>query len=74
MFHPPYSHDIAPSEFYLFGIVKQRPQTCKGRSFEELQENVHERLSSIWIDELEATMQAWMERLRRVTALGGEYV
>jgi hypothetical protein len=23
---------------------------------------------------LEATMQAWMERLRRVTALGGEYV
>jgi hypothetical protein len=72
--HPPYSPDIAPSDFCLFGTVKQRLQTCEGQSFEELQENVHEILSSIGPDELEATMQAWMERLRRVIDTGGDYV
>jgi hypothetical protein len=74
IFHPPYSQDIAPSEFYLFDLVKQRPQTCECRSLEELQENVHEILSSIWTDELEATMQAWMERVRRVITTGGDYL
>jgi hypothetical protein len=54
--------------------VKQRLRTCEGRSFEELQENVHEILSSIGPDELEATMRAWMERLRRVVATGGDDV
>jgi hypothetical protein len=72
MFHPPYFPDIAPSDFYLFGTAKQRPQTCQGQSFDELQEKVHEILSFPEPDELEATMRAWMERLRRVIALSGE--
>jgi histone-lysine N-methyltransferase SETMAR len=72
--HSPYSPDIAPSDSYLFGTVKQRLQTCKGRSFEELQENVHEILSLIGPDELEATMRAWMECLRRVIVIGGDHV
>jgi histone-lysine N-methyltransferase SETMAR len=72
--HPPYSPDIAPSDFHLFGTVKQRRQTCESRSFEELQQNVHELLGFIGRDELEATMRAWMERVRRVIALGREYV
>jgi hypothetical protein len=72
--HPPYSPDIAPSDSYLFDIVKQRVQTCEGQSFEVLQENVREILSSIGRDELEATMRAWMERLRRVTATGRDSV
>jgi hypothetical protein len=74
MLHPPYSQDIAPSDFCLFGTVKQRLQTCEGRSFEELQENLHEILSSIGQYELEATMRAWMERLRRVILTGGDYL
>jgi hypothetical protein len=72
--HPPYSPDIALSDFYLFGTMKQRLQTREGRPFEELQENVHEILSSIGWEELEATIRAWTERLRRVIALGREYV
>jgi hypothetical protein len=72
--HPPYSPDIVPHDFYLFGTMKQRLQTVEGRSFEELQENVHEILSAIGRGELEAIMRAWMERLRRAITLGGHYV
>jgi hypothetical protein len=52
MLHPPYSPDIAPSDFYLFGTVKQRLPTCEGRSFEEFQENVDEIPSTLRPDEL----------------------
>jgi hypothetical protein len=45
--HPPYSPDIAPSDFYLFGTVKQRLQTCEGWSFEELQKNGDKIVSPI---------------------------
>jgi hypothetical protein len=74
MRHRPYSPDIAPRDFSLFGTVKQRLQTCESRSFEELQENGDEILSSIGPDEFEATMRAWMERLHGVIATGGDYV
>jgi hypothetical protein len=71
--HPPYSPDIAPSDVYLFGTVKQRLQTCEGRSFEELRANVHGILSSLGPYELEASMRAWMERLLTAIATGGDY-
>jgi hypothetical protein len=50
--HSPYSPDIAPSDFYLFSTVKQRLQTCQGRSFKELQENVYDILDFIESTEL----------------------
>jgi hypothetical protein len=54
--HSPYSPDIALSGFYLSGTVKQRLQTCQGRSFKEPQENAHEILGSDGPTELAATM------------------
>jgi DUF438 domain-containing protein len=45
----------------------------QGRSFEELQENVHEILASIEPTELMAIMQAWIEPLQEVTDTNGEY-
>jgi hypothetical protein len=71
--HPPHSPDIAPSNFYLFGTVKQRLQTGHGHLFEELEENVDEILGSIPPAELTATMRAWMARLQRVIDNNGEY-
>jgi hypothetical protein len=71
--HPPYSPDIAPSDFYLFGTVKERLRTCQGGSYEELQANVHEILLAIDPVELMATMRAWMARLQKVIDTNGEY-
>jgi hypothetical protein len=36
---PPYSPDIAPIDFYLFGSIKQCLPGCQARSFEGLQGN-----------------------------------
>jgi hypothetical protein len=62
--HPPDSPHIASSNCYRFGTVKQHLQTGEGKLFKELQANVHEILSSIGSDELDATVQIWMTRLR----------
>jgi hypothetical protein len=58
MLHPPYSPDIVQSDFYLFGTIKQRLQTCQDDSYEELQVNVHEILTAIDLTELATTMRA----------------
>jgi hypothetical protein len=73
MSHPPYSPDIASSDFYPFGTIKQLLQTCQGHSCEELEENVHEILGSIPYTELTATMRTWVARLQRVIDNNGEY-
>jgi hypothetical protein len=72
--YPPNSPDIAPSDFYLFGTVRQRLQTCQGRSFEELQENAREILDFIGPTELAATMRAWLGRLQKAIDTNGEWV
>jgi hypothetical protein len=49
--HPANPPDIAPSDFYLFGIAIQWLQTSEGRSLEELGDNVCQTLRSIAPDE-----------------------
>ena len=34
--HPPYSPDIAPSDFYLFGYIKEKLKGCTFNSAEQL--------------------------------------
>jgi histone-lysine N-methyltransferase SETMAR len=44
--HPPYSPDLAPSDYHIFGPLKE---ALRGRGFasdEELKEAVHTRLAS----------------------------
>jgi len=64
--HPPYSPDVAPSDFYLFGTVKHRLEGCMGETVEDLKENVSEILSTISEEELMAAFLNWMERLQQV--------
>jgi histone-lysine N-methyltransferase SETMAR len=50
--HPPYSSDLAPSDFYLVGYLKGRPVKCDGTTKEDLFRNVTEVLNSISEEEL----------------------
>jgi histone-lysine N-methyltransferase SETMAR len=45
--HSPYSPDLAPSDFFLFGHLKGRPAKCQGTTKEDLFRNVTEILNSI---------------------------
>jgi hypothetical protein len=72
--HPPYSSDIAPSDFYLFGTVKGK---LKGKVFEscdELMASINSELSKISKDELLRVFLNWMDRLQRVITSGGRYL
>jgi hypothetical protein len=72
--HPPYSPDLAPCDFFLFGAVKGRLQ---GRVFEEpdqlltevralCQSYANQTLTRVFLD--------WMKRLRRTIDSDGDLV
>lgn len=71
--HPPFSPDIAPSDFYLFGYVKNRLQGLHFDSMESLLENVVEILSEITKDTLKKVFKDWMDRLQKIINNNGEY-
>jgi len=74
MSHPPYSPDLAPSDFFLFGFLK----TClEGRNFasaEELLISVREILQTVSREMLIGVYREWVNRLRKCIESGGEYV
>jgi histone-lysine N-methyltransferase SETMAR len=71
--HTPYSPDLAPSDFYLFGDVK----IClAGLSFEDADQllaAVEAVLEGIEKVTLQAVFLEWMDRLRNCIASNGEY-
>jgi histone-lysine N-methyltransferase SETMAR len=71
--HPPYSPDIAPSDFCLFAYMKY---CLRGQSFEaadELFSATEAVFGAIEKSTLDAVFVEWMERLRRWIAANGEY-
>jgi hypothetical protein len=72
MSHRPYSPDVAPSDFYLFGTAKSRLEQVRLTEPDELSKGLHSILSSILGGELEAVFQTWLERIRAVPRGGWE--
>lgn len=70
---PPYSPDIAPSDFWLFPKLKI---PLKGKRFddvEQIKQNATKDLLAIPKDEFKKCFQKWEERWNKVVAYGGEY-
>jgi hypothetical protein len=71
--HPPYSPDLAPSDFYLFGYVRHR---LRGQPFETAGElcSANEVISrGIEKSTLDVVFLEWTERLRECSATNGEH-
>ena len=71
---PPFSPDLAPSDFYLFGKLKT---ALNGAEFEdegELLDAVMSVLNGITRDELESVFGEWVARLDACIQGGGDYV
>jgi hypothetical protein len=62
--HSPYSQDLAPSDFYLFGYVKE----CEAGLMLENADSFFEAIRWVLKDILE-----WMERLKKCIATNGDY-
>jgi transposase len=73
---PPYSSDISPCDFFLFGDLKLKMK-LKGEEFEtleELQERIEELLGLINSELMERVYEHWIERLNQFIDTKGDYV
>jgi hypothetical protein len=72
--HPPYSPILAPSDFYLFGYLRDRLQGQHFEDGDQLFDALMALTETIEKVTLQRVFLEWMERLRRCTETNGEYV
>jgi hypothetical protein len=72
--HPPYSLDLTPSDFLLFGYVKGKLMEYHTETPSELLAGIRVILVEIARDTLKAVFLEWMERLQKYVQVDSEYV
>ena len=72
--HPPYSPDVAPSDFFLFGYLKNCIEGMVFQDSDELVSTIWELLIAIPQETLDRVFIEWIVRLETVVANGGEYI
>jgi hypothetical protein len=71
---PPYSPNLAPSDFSLFGRVKNRLEQIEACDADDFFDQLDEILSSILAEELERVFAAGIDRVRQSSEGDGEYL
>ena len=72
--HPKYSSDLAPSDFYLFGKIKDKLEGVVFENEDELKERIVEEFKKISKDELKSVFDGWIARCYQCISTGGEYI
>ena len=72
--HPPYSPDLAPSDFYLFGKLKELARGCEFETVEDIKNWILSQFEEISMDELRRVYISWEDRLVRCISLNGSYI
>ena len=71
--HPPYSPDVAPSDFFLFGYTKLNLKGFKCDDVDDLVEKIYEILHKISKQKRKEVFEAWIKRCDYVSTHGGNY-
>jgi hypothetical protein len=71
--HPPYSSDLALSDFWLFGHIKTSLAARVFNDADELLEAVIEFLNKIQPSELQLVFHHWIVRVEWIGANNGDY-
>jgi histone-lysine N-methyltransferase SETMAR len=74
MDHPPYSPDLAPCDFFLFGYIKGKLSGASFSTTDELANAIREVILGIPGDMILRVFQEWMARLQACCDCGGNYV
>lgn len=72
--HPPYSPDLAPSDFYLFAKLKDKLKGRKFRTVEEIQNAIIEEFMKIPKDKLNAVFDGWIRKCQECIDRNGSYI
>jgi hypothetical protein len=71
--HPPYSPDLSPCDFYLFGFLKEKLRDRQLRGIQSL----HHAITYLWdeltIEDIRAVFLEWINRRSWVIKNNGEY-
>ncbi|CAF1127560.1 unnamed protein product [Adineta steineri] len=71
MAHPPYSPDLAPSDFWLFNYLKRGLDTYP--DITSLAKMLPRELRSIPVHEYQKTFEKWIERMKLPIEHHGDY-
>jgi len=71
--HPPYSPDLSPCDFFLFGALKEKLAGMSFSSSEDLVSKIREIFSDFSKETLQLVYMNWSKRLKWVIEHGGEY-
>ena len=71
--HPPYSPDLAPSDFFLFGALKVKLSGSSFSTEQDLISLIRQKFQEISKQVLVRAYQHWSERLQWVIDNEGEY-
>jgi hypothetical protein len=72
--HPPYSPDIAPSDFFLFGWVKGKLPRQSFVEMEDVFQAISEILRNLTADMVRSVFPTWIERLKQIVDTNGDYI
>lgn len=72
--HPLYSPDLAPSDYFLFGYLKEKLAGLSFTSPEELFDAITEILHEIPSDIMNKVFESWIKRCDEIINNNGEYI
>jgi hypothetical protein len=72
--HPPYSLDLAPSDFYLFPTIKEKLERIQLADEDQFFKCLQKVLRGLDQQELNTVFQAWAYRVQEVSEGNGDYV
>lgn len=72
--HPPYSPDIAPSDFFLFGYIKEKLKGKWFESIDDLKESILEILGKIDEETRRRVFKEWLQRCENLANSDGSYL
>jgi hypothetical protein len=72
--HPPYSHGLAPCDFFLFGYLKQHLGGKHLTREDQVIAAVSDVFDKILLQTFQNVMNDWQYRLRRCAQLGGGHL
>ena len=72
--HPPYSPDLAPSDFFLFGYLKKKLEGQNFDNDDDLKKETVKILSNIEKETLKKVFDEWIRRLELCILNKGDYI
>ena len=70
---PPYSPDLAPSDFWLFPKLKEKLRGCHYETIEEMKKAVMKVIDMLTQEDFHGAFQKLLEQYNKCIAAGGDY-